>query len=128
MKLKDIGFPHGRFDFFSANVTGTSINIIGEHADNDRRINILVDEIIHFRITDESYSIDTFLSLIAKDEDKELFDKQCFFEIIDSSYSDWVLKESYFPLDECFKQYFFIFREDLIEIISSSPPIFSFIE
>ena len=127
MKLKALDCPVGRFDLDSAHVTEVSVEILASN--EKQKIKIYIDDVRHFRVTEESFSIDTFMDLTSEKEDNDMFSKQCFFEILDDRYSEWVLKESYSSLDKrYFKQYAFIFLESFVEVISSSPPIFSVIK
>lgn len=133
MKIKNIGFPNGHFYFDTANMTKTKVEIIAVgYKNTDKKIKISINGIKHFRVTDESYFIDTFMDLISNHEDKSLLYEnggQGFFEIIDERYSDWVLKESYHPLNrEYFKQYIFLFEESVVEIISSEKPTYTFVD
>lgn len=125
MKLKDIGFPSGRFNFDSAMVTEQSVEIVASNEHHE--IRVFVDEVFHFRRTDESFSIETFMNLTFEEEDERLFlgEQKSFFEILDDSFAAWVEQERYYPLDkEGAKQYAFIFVESFVEIIADAdiPP------
>lgn len=131
MKIKALDFPIGAWNFDIAHVTEMGVEIISIDEKTKKKIKIVVDEVIHFERIDESYSIDTFMDLTSDEDDKTSFLQfhNRFFEILDERYAAWIEKESYFPLDrEWFKQYAFIFTESFVEIISSSPPTYSFIE
>lgn len=90
---------------------------------------VMIDYHMHFQITDESRRLESFrdiISLPGTSEKNPLFYEkgERFFENLDPKYTEWVEKESYFPLHKDFKLYVFIFEKSYIEVISASPPVF----
>lgn len=89
---------------------------------------IFVQGVIHFQRTDESYKIATFNDMLITGPNNEapLLDAgECFFEVLDKKYTEWVLEDHYFPLDDDCKMYVFFFAESYVEILSYYPPVFS---
>lgn len=128
MKLKSIGGPKGGFYFESAYVDEDTVKILFSDEKNKILGRILVKGVIHFQRTDESYKIDTFFDLVAPTPDKKnplFLSGECFFEVLDKKYTEWVLKDHYFPLDDDCKMYVLFFSESYIEILSYDPPVFS---
>lgn len=125
MKLKSLDFPTGYFYFDNAAINSDKVEVIAVgYRNTDKTIKIFIEDVIHFRVVDESYFIDTFMDLISEDTDRALLHEnggQSFFELLDECYAEWILKESYFPLNrEFFKYYIFMFEQTFIEIIGSS--------
>lgn len=126
-KLKSIGGPKGGFYFQSAHVDECTVTILFSDDENNL-MTVFLNYVIHFQRTDENYKIDTFFDLVAPtpEEENALFKQgECFFEVLDKKYTEWVLKEHYFPLEDDCKMYVFFFSESYVEILSYEAPIFS---
>lgn len=98
--------------------------------DEDRNdlTEISIDWAIHFQRTDESYKINTFHEMVVPIHGHlhPLFDQgERFFEVIDKKYTEWVVKDHYFPLEDYEKLYVFFFMESYVEVISPEPPVFT---
>ena len=98
--------------------------------DEDRNdlTEISIDWAIHFQRTDESYKINTFHEMVVPIHGHlhPFFDQgERFFEVIDKKYTEWVVKDHYFPLEDYEKLYVFFFMESYVEVISPEPPVFT---
>ncbi|HGG7661989.1 TPA: hypothetical protein ACJJ4Z_000884, partial [Neisseria meningitidis] len=81
-----------------------------------------------FQITDESYKV-KFSEYLFENKEKNDWDRNpainYFFEIIDDSYMDWLKEESFdFFEKKYYKAYIFFFSDSVIEVISSTEPVF----
>ena len=109
--------------------TEQDVNISASDYNKEVRIEIFIDSVIHFQLTDESYKV-KFSEYLFQNRAKNHWDKNpttpyYFFEIIDDSYMDWLKKESFdFFEKEYYKAYVFFFSDSVIEVISAVEPVF----
>lgn len=79
-------------------VTEQDVNILASDRNYELNIEIFIDNIIHFQITDESYKV-KFSEYLFENKEKNDWDRNpainYFFEIIDDSYMDWLKEESF---------------------------------
>lgn len=129
-KLKSVGGPLTKHGFWleAVYLDEGEISILFS-LDNDKNdlTVISIDSAVHFQRTDESYKIETFNEMVVStcDNPNPLFaNGERFFEVLDKKYTEWVLKDHYFPLDDACKMYVLFFADSYIEILSYSPPIF----
>ncbi|MCD0229155.1 hypothetical protein LN378_30505, partial [Enterobacter hormaechei subsp. steigerwaltii] len=67
MKLKSLDFPTGYFYFDNAAINSDKVEVIAVgYRNTDKTIKIFIEDVIHFRVVDESYFIDTFMELISE--------------------------------------------------------------
>ncbi|EMU4254493.1 TPA: hypothetical protein ACKNW0_002158, partial [Neisseria gonorrhoeae] len=73
MKLKSLDFPTGYFYFDNAAINFDKVEVIAVgYRNTGKTIKISIEDVIHFRVVDESYFIDTFMDLISEDADRAL--------------------------------------------------------
>ncbi|ENW6850275.1 TPA: hypothetical protein WNX52_001439, partial [Neisseria gonorrhoeae] len=80
------------------------------------------------QITDESYKV-KFSEYLFENKTENNSDgnptANYFFEIIDDGYMDWLKEESFgFFEKKYYKAYIFFFSDSVIEVISSTEPVF----
>ena len=130
-KLKSIGGPLATRGFWLESVyldEGVIKILFSSDSDENDLTVISIDSAVHFQRTDESYKIETFHEMVAPTSSNlnPMFSNgEIFFEVLDKKYTEWVLKDHYFPLDDDCKMYVLFFSESYIEILSYDPPVFS---
>ncbi|HEZ7494477.1 TPA: hypothetical protein ACT9OM_001580 [Neisseria meningitidis] len=130
MKIKPLQFSNNsrRFYVDKICVTEQDVNILASDRNYELNIEIFIDNIIHFQITAESYKV-KFSEYLFENKEKNDWDRNpainYFFEIIDDSYMDWLKEESFgFFEKKYYKAYIFFFSDSVIEVISSTEPVF----
>ncbi|HGH6427936.1 TPA: hypothetical protein ACJL4M_001548 [Neisseria meningitidis] len=130
MKIKPLQFSNNsrRFYVDKICVTEQDVNILASDRNYELNIEIFIDNIIYFQITDESYKV-KFSEYLFENKEKNDWDRNpainYFFEIIDDSYMDWLKEESFgFFEKKYYKAYIFFFSDSVIEVISSTEPVF----
>ena len=109
--------------------TEQDANISASDCNKEVHIEIFIDSVIHFQLTDESYKV-KFSEYLFQNRAKNHWDKNpttpyYFFEIIDDSYMDWLKKESFdFFEKEYYKAYVLFFNDSVMEVISAVEPVF----
>lgn len=130
-KIKPLQFPENNCRFYLDKVYATEqdVNISASDCNKEVHIEIFIDSVIHFQLTDESYKV-KFSEYLFQNRAKNHCDKNpatphYFFEIIDDSYMDWLKKESFdFFEKEYYKAYVFFFNDSVIEVVSAVEPVF----
>ena len=130
MKIKPLQFSNNNRRFYVDKicVTEQDVNILASDRNYELNIEIFIDNIIHFQITDESYKV-KFSEYLFENKTENNSDgnptANYFFEIIDDSYMDWLKEESFgFFEKKYYKAYIFFFSDSVIEVISSTAPVF----
>ncbi|WP_301667384.1 hypothetical protein [Neisseria basseii] len=130
MKIKPLQFSNNNRRFYVDKicVTEQDVNILASDRNYELNIEIFIDNIIHFQITDESCKV-KFSEYLFENKEKNNWDgnptANYFFEIIDDSYMDWLKEESFdFFEKKYYKAYIFFFSDSVIEVISSTEPVF----
>lgn len=128
--IKSINAPKGSGFWLEAIFMDEGKISILFSSDDDRNdlTEISIDWAIHFQRTDESYKINTFHEMVAPTRGNvhPLFMQgERFFEVIDKKYTEWVVEDHYFPLEDYEKLYVFFFAESYVEVISPEPPVFT---
>nr|WP_101123927.1 hypothetical protein [Neisseria meningitidis] len=130
MKIKPLQFSNNsrRFYVDKICVTEQDVNILASDRNYELNIEIFIDNIIHFQITYESYKV-KFSEYLFENKEKNDWDRNpainYFFEIIDDGYMDWLKEESFdFFEKKYYKAYIFFFSDSVIEVISSTEPVF----
>lgn len=129
-KVKSIGAPKGGFYLLDIYLNEKVVYILFSDEKNNLS-SLLINDVIHFQRTDENYKLDTFFDLLSPNPNVKsslLLQGECFFEVVDNKYTEWVLREHYFPLDENCKLYAFFFSESYVEVLSYNQPIFTHID
>ena len=108
--------------------TEQDVNISASDCNKEVHIEIFIDSVIHFQLTDESYKV-KFSEYLFQNRAKNHWDKNpathYFFEIIDDSYMDWLKKESFDYFEkEYYKAYVLFFNDSVMEVISAVEPVF----
>ena len=111
-KIKPLQFPKNNCRFYLDKVYATEqdVNISASDCNKEVHIEIFIDSVIHFQLTDESYKV-KFSEYLFQNRAKNHCDKNpatphYFFEIID------------------YKAYVFFFNDSVIEVISAVEPVF----
>jgi|GEM_PF-1176075 hypothetical protein len=129
-KIKPLQFPKNNCRFYLDKVYATEqdVNISASDCNKEVHIEIFIDSVIHFQLTDGSYKV-KFSEYLFQNRAKNHCDKNPathdFFEIIDDSYMDWLKKESFdFFEKEYYKAYVLFFNDSVMEVISAVEPVF----
>lgn len=116
---EDVGIPNEQYDVICIlqDSEGTKIELIGDY----NEVEILFYSADSIRITDEGRRLETYFTVPILSEYRNNFVGNPFFKILNSTYIEWIKKESLGFSGEIF-HYAIVTRNEIIDVISSFPP------